>query len=459
TRLFLKIAGLLLVTNLLVLLVGYLIVQWLEQERVLISPQHAPDIIAERVVKAWEDNSIDALSKTLAQHGTLIAILDENRNILFAMPQIRHRLERRGSRRPFPRHSQRPRNKGDNPHRRSRRGPRHGLQFTQSVSSTEGELLSVVVRSRRNLRNLMPQPAWRKPARFAAVILGMLLASMVISYFVVKPVRSLRKTTQSLGQHDLSARVEPSVAERNDAIGELGRDFNRMAQRLDDSNKSQHQLLRDVSHELRSPLARIQVANLLAEQKTGESSELKRIDQETQRLDSLIETILHLTRLNDMPNLSMEPLDILPLISEIARNARYEYQNTQKKIEIALGSLPPIEADFEHLSSALENIVRNAMYYTNDPSVVAITAQAHEDIIELCVKDEGPGVPEADLKRLFEPFFRSDTSRNEKTGSNGVGLAICRRIIELHQGQVWAANATPGGLAVTVQLPIKQRLP
>ena len=341
--------------------------------------------------------------------------------------------------------------------RRNRGLPRRGgLEFTQSVTTNNNELLNVVIRSRQDLRNLMPLPAWREPARIAAIILGMLLASMALSYFVVKPIRSLRKTTLSLGQHDLSARVEPSVADRNDAIGELGRDFNRMAQRLDDSYKSQHQLLRDVSHELRSPLARIQVASLLAEQKTGESNELKRIDQETIRLDGLIETILRLSRLNDLPNLKLEPLNITPLIDEIVRDAHYEYQNTGKKIEVSLSQLPQINADFENLSSALENILRNAMYYTKEPSVVTISAQTKGKIFELSIQDQGPGVPESDLKRLFEPFFRSDTSRNEKTGSNGVGLAITQRIIELHDGKVWAINPPQGGLKVMVQLPITE---
>jgi signal transduction histidine kinase len=172
-------------------------------------------------------------------------------------------------------------------------------------------------------------------------------------------------------------------------------------------------------------------------------------------LDGLIETILRLSRLNDMPNLKLESLDITPLIEEIVRDAHYEYQNTDKTIEVNLGQLPLVNVDFENLSSALENILRNAMYYTKDPSIVTINAQSTANTLELSIHDQGPGVPEADLKRLFEPFFRSDTSRNEKTGSNGVGLAITRRIIELHDGKVWAINAPEGGLKVMVQLPIK----
>ena len=456
-RLFFKIAGLLLVTNLLVILLGYLVIQWLENERIIISPQHAPQILAEKVAAAWENKTHVELNRSLGKHGTHFAVLDENRNILYAPPSLRRWLDGRGHRRLLPRNTNQSFRPRDDANRRARRPPRRGgVQFTQTVTTQDETVLNVFIRSRNNLRNIMPVPAWRAPAMVSAIILGMLLASMLISYFVVKPVRSLRRTTQSLGQHDLSARVEVSVSERNDAIGELGRAFNNMAQRLDDSYQSQHQLLRDISHELRSPLARIQVASLLAEQKTGESSELKRIDQETLRLDGLIETILRLTRLNDMPNLKMELIDLNPLIDQIVRDACYEYQNTQKSIDVNIGELPKLCADFENLSSAIENILRNAMYYTKDHSAVTLSAKSTKTLLELSIKDDGPGVPESDLKRLFEPFFRSDTSRNEKTGSNGVGLAITRRIIELHNGKVWATNARSGGLEVTIQLPIDQ---
>jgi signal transduction histidine kinase len=121
---------------------------------------------------------------------------------------------------------------------------------------------------------------------------------------------------------------------------------------------------------------------------------------------------------------------------------------------VSLGELPEIKADYENLGSAIENIVRNAMYYTKEKGSVTITAQIVENELEIRVRDQGPGVPEEDLNRLFEPFFRSDLSRNEKTGSNGVGLAITHRIIELHDGKVWARNLPDEGLVVTIRLPL-----
>ena len=445
TRLFLKILGLLLVTNLIVTAMGYGIIKWLEHERILISPQDAPQVLAEKVVEAWQQGRINNYADSLSRHGTFFALLGENREVIYTMTELRRFVQNRArllqGRDEF-------RSSND------RRGKRPGVQFTQEVNTSDGETYYVISRSRNPLHNYIPQRQWKRYSYWIALAIGMLLASSLLSFYITRPIRSLRKTTQSLGQRDLSARVEATVSERKDAIGELGRDFDRMAQRLDDTLRSQHQLLRDISHELRSPLARIQVAGTLAEQKTGSSSELERIDQETQRLDGLIETILRLTRLNDMPELLFEPLDLPVLINEIARNAQYEYQNTDKTVATKLDALPEIKGDYENLSSAIENIVRNAMYYTKDAGVVTISARVIDQVLEICVTDQGPGVPEEDLKRLFEPFFRSDLSRNEKTGSNGVGLAITHRIIELHNGNVWAENLIDGGLAVTIHLPL-----
>lgn len=456
TRLFLKISGLLIITNLLVMLGAYFLIQWLEREELIISPRRAPQVLAERVVKEWEQNTLAEYSKALSEHGTSVALIDEDRAVLFSTPNLRRYLANQRQSLALRDQAQPPREEDGNNAQR-KRPKRAGSQFTREVITADNKVYYVLIRSLHKDHNLIPQPPWKRLyAPITAFVLAMLLGSSLISLFITSPIRSLRRTTQTFGLKDLSARVDASVTERKDAIGELGRDFNRMASRLDDTLKSQHQLLRDVSHELRSPLARIQVASTLAEQKTGSSTELQRIDQETQRLDSLIETILRLTRLNDMPDLHFETLNLEELIDDVAQDARYEYQNTDKQVLVNLKNLPEIEADYENLRSALDNIVRNAMYYTKDSGSVTIAAKLNQSMLEISVRDQGPGVPEEHLKRLFEPFFRSDSSRNEKTGSNGVGLAITHRIIELHGGKVWAKNAENGGLIVTVLLPLSK---
>ncbi|RVU81771.1 HAMP domain-containing protein [Leucothrix sargassi] len=462
TRLFLKIAGLMVVVNLALYLCGMGLRFWLEKEQIIITPQLAPQVLSQRVVDAWENDELEEYSAMLTERGTAVALFNEDNIVLYADKDLM-RLIKRNNRRRFNQQDKPRKNRGEklsqqsnSTIRRTRLKPPYaGVQFTQDVTNSAGEVYTVMVRSKKPLHQLLPQPQVKRYAYILITLLTLLVSSLIISYYITRPIRSLRRTTQSLGERDLSARVDEDVADREDAIGELGRDFNRMAQRLDDTSRSQHQLLRDVSHELRSPLARIQMANMLAEQKTGASSELSRIDKETLRLDSLIETILRLTRLNDLPELNFSPVDLNELIVEITNNAKYEYQDTEKKIAIHMDeNLSLVNADQENLASALENILRNAMYYTADPSTVTITAKQVNNAIELEIADEGPGVPETDLKRLFEPFFRSDTSRNEKTGSNGVGLAITHRIIELHQGSVWATNRPEGGLSVSVRLPL-----
>ncbi|PWQ98304.1 HAMP domain-containing sensor histidine kinase [Leucothrix arctica] len=456
TRLFLKIAGLMIAVNLTLYLSGMGARLWLEKEKVIITPQQAPEVLAERVVEAWKNDTLEKYSAELKDSGTSIALFNSDNIVLFTETGLIKFIQRNNRRR----FNQRRDDSDENAKKRSprpnrNRSPFAGVQFTQDVTTDNGELYTVMVRSQNALHQLLPQPQIKRYASILIPLLALLLSSLIISYYITRPIRSLRRTTQSFGDRDLSARVDLDVAERKDAIGELGRDFNSMAQRLDDTSRSQHQLLRDVSHELRSPLARIQMANTLAEQKTGTSNELARIEQETLRLDSLIETILRLTRLNDMPELVFSPLNLSDLLNEIVNDAQYEYQDTNKAIAINIAKdLKPLNADYDYLSSALENILRNAMYYTADPSTVTITAQCFQNIMEVKIIDQGPGVPETDLKRLFEPFFRSDSSRNEKTGSNGVGLAITHRIIELHQGKVWAKNNANGGLSVTVQLPL-----
>ena len=147
------------------------------------------------------------------------------------------------------------------------------------------------------------------------------------------------------------------------------------------------------------------------------------------------------------------------MLEQIAQDARYEYQHSKKHIELHCDALPMVDADFDNLSGALENVIRNAMCYTQPSTTVVVRAHASNNELTVEIQDGGPGVPKEHLSRLFEPFFRSDNSRNENTGSNGVGLAITRRVIELHRGNVIARNAPEGGLIVTARLPVSQGSP
>jgi two-component system sensor histidine kinase CpxA len=304
---------------------------------------------------------------------------------------------------------------------------------------------------------------WRRSrpplGRFGFFLLATALASAAIARLITRPLRRLRLTTQQFAEGNLAVRAPASIRRRTDAIGELGREFDHMAERIERLVASHTRLLRDVSHELRSPLARIQVAATLAEDQVNETAvkELERIQIEIERLQGLIERLLTLSRLeSDAPPLVRHDIDLTALLEQIIADAAYEYQGEDKRVHL---DAPPhliIPGDLPALRSALENVLRNALNYTAPATEVTVTVEApapDASSLRLQVHDHGPGIPEAHLPRVFEPFFRSDEARSEQTGGHGIGLAISRAIIERHGGQIRASNHPQGGLCMTIELP------
>jgi two-component system sensor histidine kinase CpxA len=304
---------------------------------------------------------------------------------------------------------------------------------------------------------------WRRArpplGRFGFFLLATALASAVIAGLITRPLRRLRLTTQQFAEGDLAIRAPVTIRRRTDAIGELGREFDHMAERIETLVESQTRLLRDVSHELRSPLARIQVAATLAEEHVDEvaAHDLERIQIEIERLKRLIERLLTLSRVESDANpLVMRDVDLTALLEQIIADATYEYHGDEKRVHLDAPPHTIISGDESALRSALENVLRNALYYTAKATEVTVTVEApdHESsMLRLQVHDRGPGIPEAHLTRVFEPFFRSDDARSERTGGHGIGLAISRAIIERHGGQIQAHNHPQGGLCITIKLP------
>jgi len=226
-----------------------------------------------------------------------------------------------------------------------------------------------------------------------------------------------------------------------------------MAERIQALVADKETLLRDVSHELRSPLARIRVAIALAERHANELTEpdLQRIEQECERLDELIGQIMMLTRLGTQAPVVRQTLRLDELVAEVAEDARFEHADRQ--IAFNARSTREIFGDARWLRSAVENVVRNALAYSKPELPIALTLEDDGDYVVLRVEDSGPGVPEADLVRIFEPFYRADESRDQRLSGYGIGLAITSRVIALHQGTVEARNRPQGGLAVLLRLP------
>ena len=288
------------------------------------------------------------------------------------------------------------------------------------------------------------------------------LVCFLLARSLTRPVSRLRQAAQSLAAGDLSARTGTPEGAPGGEMVELMRDFDHMADRLETLVESQARLLKDVSHELRSPLARLSVALGLARQRANPEIEgqLDRIELEADRLNQLIQRLLTISRLesgSDGLGLNKRKLSLRELVGQICRDA--DYENSGRKCQVIAPGDDPflVDADPDLLRSAIENIVRNATRYTREGTSVDVSleraAVARGEEIIVRIADSGPGVPEEALPRIFEPFYRLDDARNRQTGGAGLGLAIADRATRLHGGLLRASNRKEGGLEVEMRLP------
>ena len=292
-----------------------------------------------------------------------------------------------------------------------------------------------------------------------ATLVGALMC-LFLARYLAAPIEQLRRAAQDYAGGDFSYRVGPSLGRRRDEIVDLAYALDNMAERLDTLIGSQRHFLRDVSHELRSPLARVQAALGLARQRTGNTiiPELDRIEHEANCLNELIGQILSLSRLETGMHAPLrEPIDLALLLQEVVEDSHLEAH--AKGCTIDLAALPPatVEGDPALLHSAIENVLRNAIRHTpKETSVIATLTTKHaanENICVIQIADCGPGVPEPMLDKIFEPFVRVSEARDRESGGYGLGLAIAYRAIRAHRGEIRAINRPSGGLAVIICLP------
>ncbi|MGB6945854.1 MAG: ATP-binding protein [Bryobacteraceae bacterium] len=290
---------------------------------------------------------------------------------------------------------------------------------------------------------LQPQHLW---------IIGLVvLLCYGFAYHLTSPVRRLRAVVDCFGRGDFSARAP---ANRKDELGELARSFNQMAGRIQTLLAAERRLLLDISHELRSPLARLGVAVELA--RSGEDREhmLDRIQKEADRLNELVGELLQVTRVEADP--SMQKMDTVQL-DELLADLVYDSLLEAKAKDCTLLLKAPVSAvvtgDEELIRRALENVIRNAIRYAPRGTAVDIELAKFREAAVVSVRDYGPGVPEDALTRIFDPFYRVDSDRNRASGGLGLGLAIARRSVQLHKGKLSAQNAHPG-LLVTMEFPV-----
>jgi two-component system sensor histidine kinase CpxA len=288
------------------------------------------------------------------------------------------------------------------------------------------------------------------------------LVCYLLAWFLTMPVVRLRAATRQLAAGDLTARAGAPNAGRRDEVAGLMRDFDTMAERLEGLVKAQSRLLNDISHELRSPLARLNVALGLARQRSNPESAamLDRIELEAGRLNELIGRLLTLARLEDgEQHVPATPFLLDEVVLNVAEDAEFEAQARRCHVrsEIPAGSWA-VRGDPSLLHSAIENVVRNAIRYTREGTAVEIhlekTGSADGEEAVVRVTDCGSGVPADALEKLFQPFYRLDDARGRQTGGVGLGLAITERAVRFHGGRVAATNRSEGGLMVEIHLPL-----
>jgi signal transduction histidine kinase/uncharacterized membrane protein len=288
----------------------------------------------------------------------------------------------------------------------------------------------------------------------AATVASFLFAALLAWYFS-RPIRALRGAFEAAAAGDLAPKFgEAKKAVAGDELAELGHDFDRMSAQLRTLMDGQRRLLHDVSHELRSPLARLQAAIGLAHQQPDKIlASLERIERESVRMDRLVGELLTLSRLEAASTPpATEPVDLVEMLDQIADDARFE---AGARIDIDAPVPVTVRAAPDLLWSAVENIVRNAVKHGGPAGTVDVALHPEEGWVHIEVLDRGPGIAEEHLGSVFEPFFRSNPTLNNVDG-HGLGLAIAKRVVETHGGRITAANRAGGGLRMTITLPVER---
>ncbi|MCA1323543.1 ATP-binding protein [Herbaspirillum sp. alder98] len=302
-----------------------------------------------------------------------------------------------------------------------------------------------------------PPPMFFPSMPIAVALVASLVFALLLAWYFSHPIRHLKNAFAQAASGNLDLELEPVMSSRSDELADLGRDFDAMTAKLRVLMESQRRLLHDVSHELRSPIARLQVAIGLARVQDRDKLELtlERIERESMRMDSLVGELLTLSRLEaNVPGSMEEDIAIEGLLADMIADAEFEAEANARHIAGEVDCPVEIKGNPELLYRAIENVLRNAIKHTAADTTVQVTTQVDEanHLLHLSILDRGPGVPEDELDQIFELFFRSSRTKSNSAG-HGLGLSIARRIIEAHHGVIRAANRQDGGLQVDITLP------
>jgi signal transduction histidine kinase len=338
-------------------------------------------------------------------------------------------------------------------------GPEFGtpqaMRFSLGRPPRPGNMIYRSRDGRYILYALSPEPRFDQPAYwpyYVPIPLVFVLGIYLLSHYLGRPLKQLRETVMRFGAGDLEARTG---TRRSDEFGDVSRAFDEMADRTQTLLTAERRLLQDISHELRSPLARLSVAVELARSSPDRDASLNRIKKESQRISMLVGELIEMTRAEGDPaERKTAPVDLKGLVNDLLDDLLIEADAKEVHLERKITSQIMLQGDAELLRRAVENVLRNAIRYTPPGQAVELRLETESDGAAIIVRDHGPGVPEEMREAIFRPFFRVEDDRARMTGGVGLGLAIAKRAVHLHHGTIAAKNVTPG-LEVTIRVPLR----
>ena len=295
------------------------------------------------------------------------------------------------------------------------------------------------------------------------LLLTLIITTPLLWWFthtIVKPITNLQKAANSVALGNF--KVDNELANHGPSeLREVGQSFNKMSIAIDNLISNQHNLLSSISHELKTPLTRLQLSTALVRHQTGDIEPVKRIEKEIQRMDKMISELLLISRQQMHSQMEHNLFSIDQLWDDVIKDALFEAEQRKITCDVNISILHPekhmIYGNLSLLTSAIENIVRNALKYTKDRIFLTINLQKNEqdeNCLQIRVDDNGLGLPPKEFDKIFKPFYRVDETRTRATGGTGLGLTIVYNVVNEHHGKVWAESSNLGGLAVTIQLPL-----
>ena len=292
---------------------------------------------------------------------------------------------------------------------------------------------------------------------FPLIMLVCAILCFIMARYLAKPIIELQEASRKFAKGDFSQKITKETMNRYDEIGDLASDFNNMAERIESGINNQKRLFNDISHELRSPLARMQVGLELLQMKVKDSEKtlVERLEKDVNRMNALIGELLQFSKLeNKEIGTAKEEISLEKSLEAVCSDAEFESNNNHKGVRLNIKKDSVIKGNLILIERAFENIIRNGLRFTPENTLVEVTLDQIGDKAVIQVVDHGPGIPESDIKKIFEPFYCVKPDRNPQNGGIGLGLPIALRAIQLHNGTIKIENRSEGGLLVSIELPL-----